>query len=287
MKKYKFILGVIVVFISLSQMSYAQIKVGAKVGSSLGKLSDGSNNIYSQNSTSKGGVDYGILVEIPVSKRFSIQPEVLFTNRGGRRNGVQPVDTGSLADALAASGITINMLNQLIVASGGTAISDANPLYANFRSESDLNYLEIPVLAKLDWGNRWHFYVNSGPYFGFLFNADQKTRGVSTFYLDGQGTQPLQVPNPLFDPNNPDGQPPFVGLPPQSFDAKTGVKDGLKTFAFGIHTGFGIIRKLNERQEIFFDVRGSYSFIPIQKDKTFGSSKVGGIVFSLGYTFAL
>lgn len=287
MKKYGYLPLGLFLLLLFTQVTYGQIKIGSKAGLSLGKLSDGSQNIYSRNSTSKSGLDFGIFMEIPVSAHFSVQPEGLLANRGGKRNGLQPVDTGSIVDALVANGLSLDVLNQLIIANGGSAITDANPLFANFRNETDLNYLEIPILGKLTWGNNLRFYVNTGPYFGFLLKAHDKTKGSSKIYLDSGGTQPLQLPNPLFDPNNPNGQPPFIEFPEQSFDANTDVKDGLRTFAFGVHTGLGVIKRLNSQHELFFDVRGSYSFISLQKNKVFGSSKVGGIIFSLGYTFAL
>ena len=97
---------------------------------------------------------------------------------------------------------------------------------------------------------------------------------------------PLSVPNPFYD-GTPESGPQFFPFPAQSFDVTTDVKDDLNTFNFGAQGGVGIIRKLAEQHEVFFDFRASYSFIPLQKEEVFGESKIGAFVFSLGYAFTL
>ncbi len=279
-----------IVFITIllcSQINFAQTKIGAKVGYSIGNINDTSDNIYARDYTSTSGVDFGFLAEFPISGDFSIQAELSFTQRGGERDGMQPVPLSPFEDALEANGLSLALLNQLIQAQGGAPISDTNPLYADFNNISELEYLEIPILAKYGWGTDWRFYVTAGPYIGFLLNANQETSGNSSIYLDSEGMMPLSVPNPFYDPQNPANGPQFVPFPAQSFEESTDVKEDLNTFNFGVAGGVGIIRKLAEQHEVFFDFRASYSFIPLQKDEVYGKSKVGAFIFSLGYAFTL
>lgn len=265
----------------------AQVKIGAKVGYSLGRLTDSSDNIYTQDFENTDGIDFGALVEYSLSERFSLQGEILLTQRGGKRDGLQPIPAAPLIGALEENGITLEQLNQLVFLQGRGPVTDADPLYADFENISELQYLEIPILAKLGWGDEWRFYVEAGPYVGFLLSANQKTSGDSQFYLDGTGDTPLGVPNPFYDPNDPSFGPPFIPIPAQEFDANTDAKSDLNDINFGIHAGTGIIRRIAEQHHVFFGFRASYGFIPLQKDKVFGESRIGGLTFSLGYTYSL
>ena len=287
MGNLKFLRIAVLVVLVVSPAVFAQVRIGAKIGYSIGKIADNSDNIYTEDFKSTEGVDFGVLAEFQVSELFSVQGELLYTQRGGKRNGFQPIPVAPLESALMQNGITLATLNQIIMAQGGQPITDSNPLYADFNNVSDLNYLEIPILAKLGWGKDWRFYVELGPYVGFLLSADQRTSGESAFYLDADGRNTLKVPNPFHDPQNPATGPPFVDLPPQSFDEVTDVKDDLNSVNFGFHTGAGLIRRLSEHHEVFLSFRGSYGLIPLQKDEVFGESHIGGLVFSFGYAYTL
>ncbi len=287
MLKTSLVQAILILFIFLNLVSIAQTRIGGKVGLSLEKLSGSSENIYSRDYKSKSAVDLGLLAEFSISNLFSIQTEILLATRGGIRTGMQPIQPEPLAASLEANGINMELLNLIIVAGGGEPITDENPLYADYTSEADLNYLEIPILAKFSWGEEWRFFVNGGPYVGYLLSSSQITSGESQIYLDAEGNQPLQVPNPLYDPDNPGNQLPYIELPPKSFHADTDTKANLNDFNFGIHAGLGIAKRLGEKHEIFLDVRASYGLIPIQKDETFGQSRIGAVAFSIGYSYAL
>ena len=269
-------------FLLISQVNLAQIKIGAKAGYSVGRITDNSDNIYTEDYKSSSGVDIGVLIEFPVSDLFSIQTELIYTQRGGDRPGHQPIPTSAL-EGLGS----VDQLNYLLSLQGKPPISDINPLYANFNNISDLNYLEIPVLGKLGWGSTWRFYVEAGPYAGFLINSTQTTEGESLIYLDADAMDPLFVINPFHNPADPSTGPLWVQLPPQNFDAETDTKDELNTWNVGFHAGAGLIRKVAEKHEVFLGFRGSWGYTTIQKDKIFGESHIGGMVFSLGYTYTL
>ncbi|UCE93611.1 MAG: PorT family protein [Flavobacteriaceae bacterium] len=268
--------------IIFAQTIMAQVKIGAKAGYSIGRITDESDNIYTEDYESSSGVDIGVFVEYPVSDLFSLQLEVLFTQRGGERTGLQPIPTAALEDF----GSLVE-LNYMLHLQGKAPVTDTNPLYADFKNVSELRYVEIPLLGKLGWGDTWRFYVEAGPYVGFLMSSTQKTSGTSLITLDAQGTDPLRVFNPIHDPSDPSSGPLWVPVPPQDFDADTDTKEELNTYNVGFHAGSGLIRRINEKHEVFIGFRGSWGARPIQKDEVYGKSHVGGLVFSLGYAYTL
>jgi len=269
-------------FFLICQVNLAQVKIGAKAGYSVGRITDNSDNIYTQDYQSSSGVDIGILLEFPVSELFSLQTEVIYTQRGGDRDGHQPIPTAALEDLGS-----VDQLNYLLSLQGKAPVSDLNPLYGNFNNIAELNYLEIPILGKLGWGKSWRFYVEAGPYVGFLLNSKQITEGESIIYLDAAASDPLYVINPFHNPSDPATGPLWVPLPPQNFDAETDTKDDLNTWNVGFHAGAGLIRKVADKHEVFLGFRGSWGYTTIQKDEVFGESHIGGLVFSLGYTYTL
>jgi len=273
---------ILLTFFIISQVSFAQVKIGGKVGYSIGRLTDNSDNIYTEDYESTSGVDIGVFVEYPVSELFSLQMEVLYTQRGGTRKGQQPIPTA----ALGAFG-SVDQLNYMLSLQGKDPVTDSNPMYADFNNVSDLNYIEIPVLGKLGWGKTWRWYVEAGPYIGFIVSATQKTSGTSLITLDAEGRDPLIVFNPNYDPNDPSSGPLKVPVPPQSFDAETSSRSELNTYNFGFHAGTGIIRKLGDKHEVYAGFRGSWGARTIQKNSVFGETHIGGLVFSLGYAYTL
>ena len=269
-------------FLFTSQVSISQIKIGGKIGYSIGNITDTSDNIYTQGYDSSSGVDVGVFVEYPVDDLFSLQLEVLYTQRGGDRIGLQPIPTA----ALSAFG-SIDQLNYMLSLQGKGPVTDTEPMYADFNNVAELNYIEIPILGKLGWGKTWRWYVEAGPYIGFLINSTQKTSGTSLITLDAEGRDPLIVFNPNYNPADPSAGPIWVPVPPQSFDEETDTRNELNTYNFGFHAGTGIIRKIGEKHEVYAGFRGSWGAKTIQKDKVFGESHVGGLVFSLGYAYVL
>ncbi len=249
-----------------AEPSKTEIKIGGKVGYSVGNLSSRTDNIYTEGYESVSGIDFGATFEFKLTECTSMQTEFNFTQRGGTRNGLQPVTGNELSEQL-------NMFYPFV---GLPPITNENPLYATFDSESDLQYLEIPALVKFGWGDDLRFSVAIGPYVGILLKATQITSGTSQFYLDSEGTIPVFVPGP-------DGQPPYTTLPAQSLDAKTNIKSDLKTVNFGGIFAIGISKKLSEKGELFFDARAAYGFNTIQIKDEYGESNIGGIIASFGY----
>ncbi len=136
-------------------------------GPSVPDFSGGSNEI-SQGYVFRLAPHSGITLEHDLSERFSIQPGIIVDGQGGQRNGLQPVTTTSLP-TLPSEGY----------------------YYANFKNAAILNYLEMPVPLRYNFGRReMHLRVNAGPYFGYLLSATQKTTGTSLICESNQCTAP-------------------------------------------------------------------------------------------------
>ena len=246
------------------------IKIGAKIGYSLAKLHDSNENIYAKDYESDGGIDFGFTAEFILTKMFSIQTELNFTQRNGTRTGMQPLGENELSD----------QLNQFLPFLGLPDITPENPIYAYFEAEQKLNYFEVPVLAKFGWGDDFRFYGEVGPYVGILLCATQNTSGESQFYFDEDGNNPVFVPIS-------DDLSEFIDLPIQSLNAETNIEEDLKTVNFGGIVGIGVIKKIGDKSEVYLDARASYTFNYIQLRNVYGETNVGGVIISMGYVYSI
>lgn len=231
------------------------IKIGLKGGLSLPSLSDNSNNIYTQDFKSYVSFETGVFMVFGFSELFSVQTEINYTVKGGERIGLQPIPAAQLEGQIPQD----------------APIPVGTVFYADFENKSALEYIEIPILAKFTLGTDWKVFGNFGPYFGFLVGATQKTDGFSGISADIPGVEGL-VPV----------------LPEQvSFKATTDVRDNIKNFNFGGIAGIGIIKDIGIKSELFFEVRATYGFIPVQEEEVFGESRIGSVLFSIGYSYQL
>ncbi|MFN0083388.1 MAG: porin family protein [Ferruginibacter sp.] len=239
--------------LSFEQVSAQKIDVGVIGGLSVPQLKSTGDNIISQDYKSRLGATYGVFADFGVIKNFSIKVVAAYASQGGKRNGSQPLT--SLPPELL----------QLI--------PPGTQLYANFDNEAILNYLEIPVMAKLEWGGKLKYYANLGPYIGILLSAKQITEGSSQLYFDKAGTKPLSFM----------GQP----LPGISFNATTNVKNDINSINVGITGGGGLTYPLSKAIKVLLDVRGAYGFTNIQEDtQANGESKTGGVFITTGLAYS-
>jgi hypothetical protein len=225
--------------------------IGLHGGPSVPQLSGGGNEV-SRGYSSIVAPQFGLLGERFFSKHFSVQLEINYSGQGGERDGLQPITQAP---------------------SELPSLPPGQYYYADFKNKAELNYLEIPVMVKYHWeiSSHWRSFVEAGPYVGFLLNATQKTSGMSRIYLNGA---PLTIR----------GQP----LPPVSFAADTNVKSDLNTVNWGIMGGIGVEYALDNRNNIFLDLRGEYGLRSLPKDTaTNGNSKTGCLVFLIGYKYNL
>ncbi|MBS1621944.1 MAG: PorT family protein [Bacteroidetes bacterium] len=251
----KSIIFLLLFFLMVCSSSQAQqVKLGINAGISIPELRSKSSNEISKDYKSRLASVFGAFADFNISNNFSIKTFINYAGQGGKRTGMQPVT--NIPQDLA-----------LMVPPG-------TMLYANFHNVSVLNYLEFPVMAKWEWGNSLRYYLNLGPYIGFLLSAKQKTSGSSQFFLDKGGSMPVSI----------QGNP----LPAQSFDATTDVKSDINHINFGFTGGAGIGKYIGKSGELVLDVRAADGLTTIQKDsKKNGNNHTGGLFITLGYAKVL
>jgi len=229
----------------------AQTAIGIRGGVSIPNLTGGGSDQNPLNTgySSRFGPDFGVYAEFKFSDLFSLQPMLEFSSQGGKKDGLQAFPTPAAVAPLF----------------------QPNPaptyLYANFNSTAKINYLMLPVLAKFGWdfkSSPIRFYVDAGPFLGYLIYAKQFTTGNSTVYLDAGGTQPL-----------PGGA--------QSFDKTTDIKDQLNKVNVGVEGNVGFAYKF-KKSYVFIEGGGNYGFLNIQKGTANGKNNTGAGLIAVGYS---
>jgi hypothetical protein len=231
-----------------------KFELGVIGGLNIPKLQGGGGNPISEGWKSRLGYAAGITTSVDLGKNFSVQAEALYSNEGGKHDGLQAIDASSLNPQAPA----------------GTYF------YADFHNESILNYFEIPVMLKysIPVTRSSAFYIDFGPYVGYLLNAKQKTSGSSIVYADNAATIPVSV-NPQ------------TGEPvPVSFDADTNITSQINKINFGITGGIGFSKEIGPG-EISLDLRGAYGLTNIQNDPKNGKSNTGNLLIAICYSFPL
>ena len=225
---------------------------GVHGGLSIPDLSGGNGNGLSSNYTSRLAGNFGFQSDFGITKKFSISVELNYAGQGGKRDGLQPITN-------------LPAQYQSLVPSG-------DYLYANFKNTAALDYLELPILARLTWGKTWKFYVDAGPYLGYLLHAEEKTKGTSEIYEDPGGQVPLTIQG--YNPG------------PQNFTANTNITSDIHKFNVGVSGGVGVAYPFM-RNMIYLDVRGEYGLLNIQKYSADGKDNTGNLLISLGYSYRL
>ena len=130
-KMKKNIFSTLTVLLLVTFINTQGLRIGVKAGANLTKI-DG----ISFDDSYKLSYQAGGFLEIDFTKKFGIQPEVLFSQTSSKTE------------------------------------SGAAPLYTNLNTNTDvnLNYLTIPVLLRFNVGNL--VTLNLGPQYGILLNKD-------------------------------------------------------------------------------------------------------------------
>lgn len=219
------------------------LRIGLRGGLSIPNIQGSDTDIFTRGFTSRRGPSFGVFVERALAADWSLVLEFNYTSQGGKRNGMQVITE-------VPPGLPTDLY-----------------LFADFNNETILDYLELPVLARLSFGRGRRFFLNAGPYAGYLVRARAVTGGSSLIYLDESGTQPV-VPSPV------------------SFDADTDVLDSLKRWNLGLTGGAGLSMPAGHG-EIIIEGRFQLGLAVLQKDvATSGKSRTGAFVVALGYCFS-
>lgn len=224
----------------------SKFTLGVLAGINIPKLTGNSSNPLSNGYGSRLGAAFGFTSSYSFSRSWGLRTDLLYSSEGGRRNGMQAFTDASSYNPNFPAGTY---------------------LYANFKTQSILNYLELPVLAKYSFPtkkNALKFYVDFGPYFGYLLNAKQVNSGNSYIYYQDSPITPGA----------------------QSFDTTTSITSSINRFNMGITGGVGVSHKFCSGN-IFLDVRGAYGLLNIQKYSEDGKSHNGNVCIAVGYSIPL
>jgi len=245
-----FLIGHLFIFQCSAQ---SNLSLGVKGGISVPDLQGSGDNPVSKGWSTRLGPYTGIVAELQISDKFSIQGELNYSSQGGKKNGTLAIPTSQFLDYF------------------GIDTSVAIPyIYTNGKSEAKLNYIELPILLKINFplNELLTFFINAGPYAGYLINAENVTEGSSNLYFDENLTQPM-LPGPV------------------SLDQNVDLKNDLKKWNFGIQGGIGLSYHLSDRGKLFLTGGGNYGLVHIQKDKANGSNNTGAATLTLGYIIKL
>ena len=159
-RKTSLILG-LTCFMVFAQVK-AQISVGAKVGYQTTTLKyTGLAELIPIEMKKNDGFEAGVFAEFELGEHFSIQPELLYSERGFKVKE-------NLVLGLSDLGIELP----------GQDILPLDDIPFNVIGRLDLNYLILPVLAKLKFGDEnIKVYFNAGPEFSYAINADLGLKG--------------------------------------------------------------------------------------------------------------
>jgi len=239
--------------------------IGIRGGISIPNLTGGgssSENPLNTGYSSRSGPDAGIFAEFRFSGLFTLEPMLEYSAQGGKKDGLQAFPTPApLAAFFQQAGQT-----------------PPTYLYDNANSAAKINYLMLPVLAKFGWdfSKTIRFYVDGGPFLGYLLYAHQVISNSGGFYLMSNGTEPLSALSPDA---------------PSNINSDTDIKDQLHKLNVGFEGNVGFAYKLmkdnKETGYFFIEGGGDYGFLNIQKGTANGKNNIGAGTVDIGYSFWL
>lgn len=131
------------------------IRFGIKAGGNSAYFSDQQLSLNNQ----KVGFHAGVLVNIPLSQKFSLQPEVLYNQLGAR-----------------------SVISSTDVTTGATNVKTKSEY------KTTMNYISVPLMVQMRPTER--FYVEAGPEFSYFING--KNSGDSTISTTTAGITTTQ-----------------------------------------------------------------------------------------------
>lgn len=149
MKKVIMVLGLVgAMGVATAQESKTKVEIGAKAGMNVANVnydSDGKN----LNTDERIGLSLGVYAEIQLSNRWSVQPEILYSEQGLKQSGY-------------FSGYVPYQESEL-------------PYDGDVEITEKINYLKVPVMMKYYTGEGRKFYLEAGPELGINISAKAKT----------------------------------------------------------------------------------------------------------------
>ncbi len=250
-----------------AQGQSVRVYMGGKAGVSMPSLATGSKSTpLSEDYALRPSYYGGVVLEVQSDYWLGFRAEINYSIQGGARDGMQ---------ALLLSN-QLKIFWDLLTSKG---IKHDNYMYSSLRSEEIFNYVEIPLLAKATFGSgqRFNFYLSSGPFIGVLMKATSITNGTNSIFLDKEGI------NPVDKYLQKEG---MSVLGQQSFNSNRNITGNLNRFNIGWQgsIGFEVILKSGK---IIMDIGGNYGFIPIQRDLSNGANTTDNAIVTIGYIHRL
>jgi hypothetical protein len=187
--------------------------------------------------------------------RWELVTQLNYSAQGGQKNGDQRLPTRNFAGLFPTPPL-------------GTTLPDY--LYTRFDQKTQINYLELPLMARYHFVQRgkWRVGAQAGLYVGYLVYAHNSTKGTDKFYLDAARTQPY-VNNAVV------------------FDDERNIMDELNRINWGVQGGGVAGYRLNKRWWLELAGGGTYGIRRLQRDTRYGNNHTGALIFSLGASFVL
>ena len=297
-----------------NEQSNEKVSIGVRGGFTLPNLTGGSSDDpVSTGYSTATRFGAGVFVEFKISKLFSIQPMLEYSQQGAKRNGMQAlVATAPNPDLAGAFSATwqaaLNDAPQL----GMLNLPSNFPvppqyLYADAKRSAKMDYLMLPVLAKFGWNlgktSPWRVYVDAGPYIGLLINAKNIVSiNGNAVYADKMKGQLIQLPDEATSMIPPAMLPTLTGAVSQISDGLStnlasnmagtdNIKEQLHRFNWGLEGNLGIQYQLH-RNKFFLEIGGNYGLMNIQKDTgggryLNGKNNIGAATLMIGYAYSL
>jgi hypothetical protein len=213
---------------------------GIHGGPSIPSLQGGNGNPLSEGYTSRYGPYFGVFEDYHLAHDFALRAEVNFSSEGGQRSGMQPAPDPRLSQQF-----------------GGM------PVFAAFKTEQILDYIEIPIQAKYSWGDAMRLFADAGPYLAYLVRAKTVTSGLSEpFDESGNQLAPVEI----------------------DFAGNTDIKSSINKWNYGFGGGLGVETPFGPGN-VILDAHFMYGLRNIQRNTAQdGSNNTGALVFTLGYS---
>ena len=283
----------LVIGLGATQISAQSIEVGIKGGLNIPNLRAGSKNSpLSDDYSSILSWCSGVFVEKHLTKTFSLQTGLEYTQQGGQKDGLQalPADmtyAGVIAQDAGFAALT-NFLPQ-------------DYLYANFNSKPLFDYLMLPVQAKFGWNfsesSPFRVYISAGVFGSYLLKSERISKGNSQFYADASKTSLKDYAMTNFgaafnamDPMQSGmilGGIDVFGSSVNDLNGTDNMINDISRFNFGIIGSIGISCKVASRHRILLEGGGNYGLIDLQKNDAHGQNKIGAATLMVGYAFSL
>lgn len=150
MKKNNLLIGAFLLSLAFAQNTFGQVGIGVKGGVNFSSISGADDQLDKQGKMEtkdvmKPGANAGLVFKFGITEKFAIQPEVLFSQSGGKTT-----------------------FKETYTVPTGTISGDGHRI-------SSRHYLELPILLKLTLGDGdFKYFVNAGPYLGYLIGGQTK-----------------------------------------------------------------------------------------------------------------